>query len=81
MLPRKDLWHAVIFHTSGELVRRNFPDYRPYAYKNGLWKRAWPMYVAALDRDWKPYLDGRVFFDTAITTHVKDVGESQLAPQ
>jgi len=77
VLPRKDFWHAVIFYTAGELVRRDFPDYTPYAYQNGLWKRAWPMYVDALERDWRPYLEGKVSFDAAVTTLVKDVGESK----
>lgn len=66
---------GMVFYTSAELVRRDFPDYSPYAYKNGLWQRAWPMYLAALDRDWKPYLVKRVSFDSAVATLGKDVGE------
>jgi hypothetical protein len=75
LLPRRDLWHAVIFYTTGELVRRRIAGYVPYAYKNGLWNHAWPMYIGPLERDWKPYLDGQSPFDVAVRTLVKDAGE------
>ena len=39
---RRDLWHEVLFYTSGELVAKRIPGYVPYAEKNGLWARAWP---------------------------------------
>jgi hypothetical protein len=73
-LPRLDLWHAVLFYTTGEIVRRHFPKYVPYGYK-GLWDRAWPMYIKALEQDWKPYVDGKVAFATAVTALVHDVGQ------
>lgn len=74
LLPRRDLWHAVIFYTTGELVRRELPGYVPYAFKNGLWKRAWPMYLGPLERDWQPYLDGKSSFHAVIAALVNDVG-------
>lgn len=73
-LPR-DLWHAVLFYTAGEMVRRAIPGYVPYAEANGLWKGAWPMYFDALNRDWKPYLEGNVSFADAVSALVKDVGQ------
>lgn len=73
-LPRRDLWHAILFYTTGEIVRRALPSYTPYAAANGLWTRAWPMYLNPLNRDWRPYLDGRASFSSAITAIVKDVG-------
>jgi hypothetical protein len=75
LLPRRDLWHAVLFYTAGEVVRRHLGDYTSYAGKNGLWKRAWPMYIGALEKDWQPYLDGKVPFDSAVIALVKDVGQ------
>lgn len=75
LLPRRDLWHAVIFYTTGEYVRRLVPTYVPYAAQSGLWERAWPAYLAPLERDWKPYLDGSISFESAVTALVKDVGE------
>jgi hypothetical protein len=77
MLPRRDLWHAILFYTTGELVRREIPAYTPYATTNGLWKRAWPMYLEPLQRDWRPYLEGKISFDAAITAVVKDVGQKK----
>lgn len=72
-LPNRALWHAVLFYTTGEVVRRHFPGYVPYAYKNGLWKRAWPMYIGPLEMDWMPYLAGTTSFETAIELLVRQV--------
>jgi hypothetical protein len=70
-----DLWHAILFYTTGELVKELIPGYTPYADANGLWARAWPKYQPVIRRDWQPYLDGRVSFWTAIQHMVSDVGE------
>jgi hypothetical protein len=59
----RDLWHMLIFHTTGELSRRAFAaegraDYAPYAEREGLyrptsdWGRAKPL----LDEHWRPAL-------------------------
>lgn len=69
------LWHAIIFYTTGELVKELIPGYAPLADRIGLWKRAWPTYIGALEKDWQPYLDGKVSFDSAVTALVKDVGQ------
>ena len=70
MLPRKSLWHAVLFYSTGEIIRQRFPSYTPYAMSHGLWERAWPDHHGALEREWKPYLDGRRDFDSAISALV-----------
>jgi hypothetical protein len=72
-LPNKALWHAVLFYTTGEVVRRHLPGYVPYAYKNGLWKRAWPMYIGALEADWMPYVAGTISYEPAIELLVRQV--------
>ncbi|HEY8019566.1 MAG TPA: hypothetical protein VIH93_00600 [Thermoanaerobaculia bacterium] len=69
-IPR-DLTHAIIFYTAGELARRDLADagvagYVPYAERNGLWGRSWPRYKASLERFWLPYLDGKSELDGAI---------------
>jgi len=77
-IPR-DLWHALLFYTTGEMVRRdiNFnamarqqgsdsAGYQPYATRFGLYSGSWERFRAMLDLYWKPYLDGKVSFDTAI---------------
>ena len=74
ILPRRDLWHAVLFYTTGEIVRRHFAGYVPYGYK-GLWERAWPMYIKRLEQDWLPYVNGKTSFDAAIAVLVHDVGQ------
>ena len=63
-----DLWHALLFYTAGEQVRRALPSYTPYADKNGLYRRApgWDRYERALRRAWQPYLDGKAELDAAI---------------
>ncbi len=78
-LPRSDLWHALLFYTTGEAVRGVIASYVPYAEANGLWKHSWPMYIDPLKRDWQPYLDGRISFETAISNIVKDVGQPNRA--
>jgi hypothetical protein len=79
-IPR-DLWHALLFYTTGEIVRRdvlygNMPaaelqdsalaPYQTYATRFGLYSGSWVRFRGLLDLYWMPYLDGRVSFDTAI---------------
>jgi hypothetical protein len=73
----RDLWHTVIFYTTGELARRELgksgeANYQPYAYRYGVYTRGWQPLRDALERDWQPYLDGRRGFDDALTTLVRD---------
>ena len=80
-IPR-DFWHALLFYTTGEIVRRDveygsmtFTDeqrngaseYLPYAARFGLYSGSWEHFRALLDLYWLPYLDGRVSFETAMT--------------
>ena len=79
-IPR-DLWHALLFYTTGEIVRRDVlygsmppPDsqipgsapYQTYATRFGLYSGSWVRFRGLLDLYWMPYLDGRVSFETAI---------------
>jgi hypothetical protein len=83
-IPR-DLWHALLFYTTGELVKRALGKrdavpasgspsgpaaYAPYAYRNGLYARGWQDYEGVLERYWQPYLDGRTDFDHALASLV-----------
>jgi hypothetical protein len=72
-----DLWHALIFYTTGEIVRRTLAkggvaDYSPYAYRNGLYARlpAWQKYQREFEQYWQSYLDGKTGFDDAIASLV-----------
>jgi len=75
-IPR-DLWHALLFYTTGEMVKRALVasgnpaargpgSYTPYAYRYGLYARGWSAYQRVLERYWQPYLDGKVEFATAV---------------
>jgi hypothetical protein len=79
-IPR-ELWHALLFYTTGEVVRRsltaaqaNAPaSYQPYAYRHGLYVRDWQGYERALEQFWKPYLEGRGNFDDAVAQLVNQL--------
>ncbi len=71
----RDLWHALLFYTTGEVIRPAVfsPDqaapktgYVPYAVREGLYKRGWEDYLRVLTDYWQPYLDGKASFDDAI---------------
>jgi len=75
-IPR-DLWHALLFYTTGEVIRPLGLDsggspasspggYVPYAVREGLYKRGWENYLRILTQYWQPYLDGRVDFSDAV---------------
>jgi len=76
-----DLWHVLIFYTTGEIVKRELgkqgdPNYRPYAYRVNLYTSAgWDKMLLALEREWQPYLDGRVEFGSALHNLVRDASE------
>ena len=87
-IPR-DLWHALVFYTTGEVIRPvlgssgatagdqdgNTPDsgYIPYAVREGLYQRGWSDYFKLLQKFWQPYLDGSVTFDDAIARMVSSL--------
>lgn len=83
-IPR-DLWHALIFYTTGEVIRpviaATNPDgssdttasattYTPYAIREGIYQRGWDGYFKLLTQFWQPYLDGKSTFDDSIARMV-----------
>jgi hypothetical protein len=73
-----DLWHAVQFYTLGELMkdelRKQNIDYTPYPLKYGVYRSGrWTKYLIALEKDWKPYLEGKQTFDQAVNSLVRDL--------
>ena len=71
----RDLWHALLFYTTGEVIRpavftsdQGAPKagYVPYAVREGLYKRGWENYLRVLTDYWQPYLDGKQTFDDAV---------------
>ena len=86
-IPR-DFWHALLFYTTGEIVRRDVeygtmtftPEqtsgpsaYLPYAARFGLYSGSWEHFRGLLDLYWLPYLDGKVSFDTAMARIAADM--------
>ncbi|HEY6619135.1 MAG TPA: hypothetical protein VIY68_06310 [Steroidobacteraceae bacterium] len=67
------LWHAVQFYTVGEIVkgvynRKGNIDYQTYADLNGVYTRgSWPAYHAAIEAEWRPYLQGHATMRQAIS--------------
>jgi hypothetical protein len=77
-IPR-DLWHALLFYTTGEVIKPVFntqnasaqdAQYTPYAIRERLYQRGWDDYLHLLTRFWQPYLDGQATFDDAIARMV-----------
>jgi hypothetical protein len=77
---RRRFEHAIIFYTAGELTRRYMPGYEPYGVRNGMWTVGWPGGLPVLEKDWKPYLDGRLDWGAALRAIVSDYGVPRKAP-
>ena len=86
LVPRQ-LWHAILFYTSGELTKRALRDrgvaeYVPYATKKGMYDRAFTGLRQPLESFWQSYLDGHLTRDQALTAIVEETGMAvpQRAP-
>lgn len=71
------LSHALIFYTAGDAVRRVVPGYEPYAEKFGVWKRGIGPFKDAIEKAWKPYLDGKGTRDEAFAELIRLVPEAR----
>jgi hypothetical protein len=71
-LKNRDLWHALVFYTTAELLRKRLPALEPYAVKYGLWENSWPEILPLMEKDWKPFLDGKAKLKDAIKQLVSD---------
>ena len=70
-----DLWHSVMFYTSGVELRRFLPaaeqaSFTPYAYRYGVYRGRWWKYRGLLETEWQAYLDGKTDFTDAIHSMV-----------
>lgn len=64
-----DLWHVVLFYTTGEAVRRILDErgvsgYTPMLYEI-FGRGEWVEYREALENNWRPYVDGKRSLDDA----------------
>jgi hypothetical protein len=65
-----DLWHYTIMFTAGALAQRELANgYKTYGER---YPGMPPNVRAAFQRDWEPYLDGKVSFDQALHDLVRD---------
>jgi hypothetical protein len=61
------LWHALLFYTTGEVVRRRLgASYVPYADANGLWARGFAELERPIKQHWPAYLDGSAGMEAAL---------------
>jgi hypothetical protein len=66
--PPRDPTHAFVFFTGGEVTRRLFPGYVPFAEAGGIWERNsdFARMLPLLRAYWLPYLDGRGTLEDAV---------------
>jgi hypothetical protein len=67
--PPHNLWHAILFYTSGELTRRaldrrGVSGYRTYI--TGMYERGFRGFRQPLETHWQAWLDGRIPREAAI---------------
>jgi hypothetical protein len=63
------LWHSVIFYTAGHVAKERLgAAYVPYAERpeNHLFDGDSAIILTTLQREWQPYLDGRVQLEAAV---------------
>jgi hypothetical protein len=76
-LPR-DLWHVILFDTTGEVVREELagagrPGYAPML--NEIYNRgpAWGKYRRAVETAWHPYIEGKVTLQRAAANLIAEL--------
>lgn len=75
----KDFWHALIFHTAGEITSNELEqvgirDYIPYAELNKLYDRGWTSARCALEKSWKMHvLNGNQDTQKALDEAIADL--------
>jgi hypothetical protein len=63
----RDLWHALLFYTSGWVVARRIPGHEPYADRQHVYDFGdWRKYRDALEVHWRPYLEGKSSYESAL---------------
>ena len=77
--------HAILFYTTGEIMRREFArigksGYVPYGDRFDVYKNGWQQFRVVLEQDWLPYLDGKASFDAAVAAVVRDATRGVTRP-
>jgi hypothetical protein len=81
--PPDDLWHAITLYTTTEITKRvlaadpsamaTLDEERTRMFE----RNGWHGILLALDKDWRPYLDNKVDFSSAVMEIVRDTAKSQ----
>jgi hypothetical protein len=77
--PPRDLWHVLLFYTTGEAVRRTLEEagevgYVPYLYEHPhLWAGSWGEYRGPVEAVWPAYLAGEKTVGEAVADIVDRV--------
>lgn len=65
------------FYVTGQVVRDVLAtrgiSYSPYMYSTALFDCAWSRYRATVERNWQPYVEGRITLEQAITGTAKEL--------
>jgi hypothetical protein len=69
-----DLWHFMIMFTTGVITSRELANTgRPgYASYSDRYTQIPPVVRSAFERDWLPYLDGKVSLEQALHDLIRD---------
>jgi len=72
--PDRDIWHSVIFFTTGKVAQQTlrsagYPEYLPYMARVGVYEELYPL----LQEAWQPYLDGTIDLATAAERYAEAV--------
>lgn len=68
-----NLWHAILFYSSGRAVAELLPGHQIYADREKLWQGQWEKYRAPLGDAWQKYMDGQDSFENALAAVVRAV--------
>jgi hypothetical protein len=83
LVPRQ-LWHAILFYTSGELTRRALEargvQYVPYAQKQNMYDRAFFGLKQPLETFWRSHIEGTMPRPAAIQ-HIVDAASTPAPPR
>jgi hypothetical protein len=74
LFKRRAFDHAVLFYTAGEITRRYLPGYEMYGIRHRIFADGWPESLPLLEKEWKPYLDGRIDLNSAVRALVAGYG-------
>ncbi len=69
----RNLWHAILFYSSGAAVAARVPGHVPYVDRENIWRHGWQAYRPALAAAWQPYMDGKRTFEAALAELVRTV--------